>query len=424
MPRAHDPELARLAAANVVAALRARGHAAYFAGGCVRDLLLGLRPTDFDVATDAPPARVRELFRSTSEVGAAFGVVLVRLDGCAIEVATFRSDGPYSDARRPDAVTFSDARGDAQRRDFTINALFLDPERWHGVARGDLGDGVIDYVGGLNDLRARVVRAVGDPHARLAEDHLRALRAVRFAARLGFTLDAETGAAIGAHARELRGVSRERIGEELRRMFAPGAGRSAAAGMLVELGLDAPVLDEPSRVATVATLAALPDGAAFATCLGAWALDRHAAPAAVLRAGEIDAVARRWRRALCLSNDESEAIRTELEILEMLAGGWLSAGVAPQKRLVARAGFESAMSLLELRRPDLVHPVRARMRELHGIAGGISPEPLLTGDDLVAGGARPGPIFGRVLAAVYDAQLEGRVTNKAEAMELAKRMGV
>src|SRR5690606_2366392 len=172
---------------DIASTLRSHGHIAYFAGGCVRDALLGHPPTDYDIATDATPDRVQSLFDRTAAVGAHFGVVLVKRRGVTVEVATFRSEGPYSDQRRPDSVTFSDPESDARRRDFTINALFLDPLA---------GDKVIDFVGGRQDLKAGVVRAVGDPEARLAEDHLRALRAVRFTARLGFRLDQATAKAI------------------------------------------------------------------------------------------------------------------------------------------------------------------------------------------------------------------------------------
>ena len=182
---------ARQAATWIVRTLHDAGHIAYFAGGCVRDGLLGLHPTDFDIATDAPPQRVQGLFKRTAEVGAAFGVVLVhvtpeemgapggRRDAVSVEVATFRSDGPYTDARRPDVVHFSDPQSDARRRDFTINALFLDPlqpadEATRSVGAPDLQGRVIDYVGGVADLKGRVLRAVGDPEKRLAEDHLRA----------------------------------------------------------------------------------------------------------------------------------------------------------------------------------------------------------------------------------------------------------
>ncbi|VAX42094.1 CCA tRNA nucleotidyltransferase, partial [hydrothermal vent metagenome] len=273
---------ARNAATAIVRTLRGKGHTAYFAGGCVRDALLGAEPVDFDVATSARPEQVQALFRQTAAVGASFGVVLVKERGVMVEVATFRSDGPYSDKRRPDHVEFADAEHDAQRRDFTINALFLDPlagdaEKSPVCAqkscppspglqsggaseehRADQTDrpptevggsemegasGIIDFVGGLDDLRAGCIRAVGDPAQRLAEDHLRALRAVRFAARYGFEIEPRTAAAIRAHATDLAGVSCERIGEEFRRMMAHPS-RAQAAELLGELGLDGVLLGE------------------------------------------------------------------------------------------------------------------------------------------------------------------------------------
>ncbi|RMF77512.1 MAG: CCA tRNA nucleotidyltransferase, partial [Planctomycetota bacterium] len=186
------------------------GHTALLAGGCVRDLLLGAQPQDFDVATDATPERVCELFRGTRRVGAQFGVVLVRQRRTWVEVATFREDFQYRDGRRPEAIRYSDARHDAQRRDFTINGMFLDP----------LAAELIDYVGGRFDLSARLVRAVGDPAQRFAEDHLRLLRAVRFAARLGFEIEPTTLDAIRAFGDRLPRVAAERRREELDKMFA------------------------------------------------------------------------------------------------------------------------------------------------------------------------------------------------------------
>ena len=200
---------ARDDAVTVVGTLRAAGHVAYFAGGCVRDTLLGRVPKDYDVATDAPPDRVRRLFRNTQAVGAAFGVVLVRVRRTPIEVATFRTDGAYTDGRRPDSVRFATAEEDAKRRDFTINGLFLDP----------MTNEVIDHVGGRADLDAKLIRAIANPDERFAEDHLRLLRAIRFAARLGFEIEPATADAIRRHAGELSRISPERVTDELRRIL-------------------------------------------------------------------------------------------------------------------------------------------------------------------------------------------------------------
>jgi poly(A) polymerase len=214
----------------VVRRLREAGHVAYFAGGCVRDQLLGLTPKDYDVATDAPPQRVRELFTRTDAVGAAFGVILVRHRRSQIEVATFRTDLEYRDGRRPEGVRFATAEQDAQRRDFTINGLFFDP----------LEDRVIDYVGGQADLEARVVRAIGEPDRRFEEDHLRLLRAVRFATRFRFKIDPATEDAIVRHAAQLARISPERIAEELLLILAP-PGRTLAWALLEKYHLSAVV---------------------------------------------------------------------------------------------------------------------------------------------------------------------------------------
>lgn len=419
MPRASDPDRARRAATEIVATLRGAGHAAYFAGGCVRDELLGLAPTDYDVATDATPDRIRSLFRRTDEVGASFGVVLVTLPTgggtkATVEVATFRSDGPYSDRRRPDAVTFSDERSDALRRDYTINALFLDPLAPPDEPAAPRGR-VIDHVGGLADVRARVLRAVGDPDTRLAEDHLRALRAVRLAARLDLAIEPATAAAIGRHAGELRGVSRERIGDELRRIMShPSRGR--AVELLACFGLDAPVLDGAHASApTRPVLAALPADAPFAACLAAWALERSEEARPDLP--------RAWAAALCLSNEEKSALAATLDRLAILRGEWAQLGVARRKRLAVSAGFDAALTLLSIVDPPAGSAVRDRLAELAMTPGGLDPEPLIDGEDLIDLGLKPGPTFRRILDAAYDAQLEGRIADRAQALALARELG-
>lgn len=409
----------RVAALEIVGALRGAGHEAYFAGGCVRDELLGLQPEDFDVATSARPESVRELFRSVSEVGASFGVMLVRLRNTTTEVATFREEAGYSDSRRPDAVRFSTAEADARRRDFTINALFLDPLDTSERPQGR----VIDFVKGVDDLSARLIRAVGRPEDRLAEDHLRALRAVRLASRLGFEIDPDTNAAIREHAFELRGVSRERIGDEMRKMLTHRS-RAVAAARLQELGLDAPALDEPPTRPALTALHGLPHDAPFPGALAAWAIDRLQAR------GQADAthlqtqaptVATRLRRALCLSNDETTALRATLEGVARLDGRWLSEGVASQKRAAASGWFRSALDIIAARSPAAIPPIRARLADLAASASGIAPAPLVTGDDLIAAGLVPGPMYKRTLDAVYDAQLEGLVSTREEALALAIR---
>lgn len=426
MSRKAGPESARAAAVAILSTLRRAGHTAYLAGGCVRDELLGLAPTDYDIATDATPDRIKSLFKRTNEVGAAFGVVLVTLgpsDGVAepatVEVATFRSEGPYSDRRRPDAVTFSDPRSDALRRDFTINALFLDPVAPPAPgAPVSSASQVIDFVGGRDDLAKKLIRAVGDPGARLAEDHLRALRAVRLAARLGFEIDAATAAAIRDHARELVGVSRERIGDELRKMMGHPS-RARAAGLLQGLGLDSPVLSEPSRQGEPRIMGSLQGSPSYPACLAAWALDRGQPIAA-----EPGPLVTSYRAALCLSNEESDGLRDILAALARLQD-WAGFPLAAQKRLAGQAhGFDEALSLLRAIDPPAASSIAARVGELARTPSGLAPAPLLTGDHLVAAGLKPGPAFKALLDRVYDAQLEGRVETLPEALELARSLRV
>ncbi len=240
LPNSESTSSIRAAAVKVIEVLQEAGHCAYFAGGCVRDRLLGIEPKDYDVATDASPQQVRAIFNRTVAVGEHFGVILVQLKGEKIEVATFRAEGKYSDHRRPDVVEFTDAQADAQRRDFTINGMFEDP----------IADEVIDFVGGQADLANKVIRAIGKPGDRLAEDHLRALRAVRFSARFGFEIEPLTAEAIREHAGDLLGVSRERIGHELRAMFREESAYEAVK-LLSELELDGPaLLETPVDVAS------------------------------------------------------------------------------------------------------------------------------------------------------------------------------
>lgn len=406
---APDPDRARSRAAEIVRTLQSAGHRALFAGGCVRDELLGLHPTDYDVATDATPQRLSELFRSTAHVGAHFGVVIVRAGpGPGVEVATFRKDGPYTDHRRPDSVEFATEAEDARRRDFTINALFLDP-----LAAADaptIHGHIVDHVGGLADLRAGLVRAVGLPEDRLREDHLRALRAVRFAARLGYDIEPETARAIREHAGHLSGVSVERIGQELRRMLAHPT-RARAAELIADLAMEAPIfgkaLPHPRP-----RLSGLAPAATFEEALAAWILDRE---------GEAARVAP-YRKALCLSNDESRLIGDILDVHTRLLRDWPAMGVAPRKRLATRGGFAGALALLGSLDPAAATQIRAQIADLAATHGGLAPEPLLTGDDLVSLGHTPGPAFAVVLREVYDAQLEGRIADPAQARALAEKI--
>ena len=383
---------------------------------------LGLEPKDYDVATDAPPEWVTELFKRTRAVGKAFGVMHVYDKRHTVEVATFRSEGAYTDKRRPDRVTFADARADAQRRDFTINALFIDPlDRSEGE-----GGRVIDHVGGLADLGAGIVRAVGDPDERLAEDHLRALRAARFTARLSFRLDDATAAAVKRHASELLGVSRERIGDECRAMLTHPR-RAAAVSLMQALGLDGPALGEDSLAhAPTRSLEAVGREASFPLALSAWALDRiEGTLGRAPTPGEIetraDQLIARWREALCLTNDERTEMRQIVEGVAALEGRWGEWGVAGRKRAGASAWFEPALGLIGVRDAYRAGSIRRQVRDLSADGIGLAPGPFLTGDDLIAAGLTPGPKFGKWLDQLYDMQLEGRVDDRRAALEIVMR---
>lgn len=439
----HAPtsEHARRAATEIVDALRSRGHTAYFAGGCVRDELLGLAPSDYDVATDATPDRVKRIFPHSDLVGACFGVVLVKLrvdgDPVVVEVATFRSDGRYSDSRRPDAVTFSTPEEDARRRDFTVNALFLDP--FDGVTRvsgREIRGRVIDFVSGIADLESRTLRAVGDPDARLGEDQLRALRAVRLAARLGLAIDPATADAIRRNAGRLVGVSRERVGDEIRRVLAHPS-RALGLTILRDLGLETSVLmlgtSGPAGSSTPPTLTPgrfgpglvserIPRNASAMLALGAWTLDLGITPAEQV----VNAFVRSCRTAFCLSNEERDELRETLHGLRLLAGpgAWSAWTVAQRKRFASGPRFPGGIALLHAIDHASATAIDADVAALSMTRGGLAPAPLVTGDHLVESGWAPGPDFKRVLDALYDAQLEGRITSLPEGMELARTLGV
>lgn len=399
-----NAEESRSAATEVARRLIEAGHEAYFAGGCVRDALMGLSPTDYDIATSARPEQIQQLFRSAHGVGESFGVMLVRHRGHSIEVATFRTDGIYSDGRHPDRVQFSDAVHDASRRDFTINGLFQHP----------LTSAVIDHVGGQADLKRGMIRAIGDAEARLREDRLRMLRAVRFAARFGFEIEPVTADAIRQGANRLEGVSRERIGQEVKRMLTHPM-RAVAAWTLQYLGLDAVVLNEAHAAVAPTRLSRLPDEVPYPTALAAWLLDRHEGASL-----DLAGLVRRWAAALVLSNAETEQVAACIDAYLVLRTNWPSLGIAKQKRLAASHAFEQAeLVLLAIDRATFVN-IRHQVQEL--ARSGLAPKPLLDGDDLVRLGVPSGPAYRRILDAVYDAQLEGGVKDRPQALSLARTL--
>lgn len=419
------PLSSRQDAFEVVRRLREAGYTAYFAGGCVRDALLGLEATDFDVATDAQPAAVRGVFRATQAVGAAFGVILVHQGQSVVEVATFRSDAAYEDGRRPSAVHFTTPQHDAQRRDFTINGLFLDP----------LENRVIDYVGGQQDLADRRLRAIGDPAARFREDHLRLLRAVRFAARFDLQVDPDTAAAIRHDAPLLRRISPERIADELRRMLTVPT-RPRAWQLLWDFALVDTLFRflpgaEPCELDPQRCPFLLLSGetVSFPLALAAAALSYrlqgvgHPPLKALLVRQRVGEVLRATRQALRLSNEESSQIEEILQSCDAVLQD--APRLATLKRFLARPTSPDSQRLLRALaaagwEAGAIVLLEPRLAALAGVE--VAPPPLLTGDDLVAAGLSPGPLFKRILMQVYDEQLEDRLPDRAAALELGLQL--
>ena len=416
----HDRDLQREFAVEVVRKLREARFEALWAGGCVRDQLLGLEPKDYDVATSAHPEQVRDLFgrRRTLPIGASFGVISVLgpKEIRPIEVATFRSDGQYTDGRHPDAVAFSTPQEDAQRRDFTINGLFFDP----------IAETVHDYVGGQDDLQAGRIRAIGEPEKRFREDHLRLLRGVRFAARFGFRLEKETAESIKRLAPLITKVSAERIAAEFRMMLIHPQ-RAEAVELLMELGLDREVLpeigaegaDDPSRLAMLAMLRVVHEPSfpvALSILIRAFGSHESGEEAAK----NVYKVGARWR----LSNEEVEIATRMMEceamvrnahtlpwpqVQRILAGPWTRELIHYCQAVISVYRFDP--SGLELCRNKLSLPLEE-----------WNPKPLLNGDDLRTLGVPPGPDMKRLLNACRDAQLEGKIHTKEEACRLVKKL--
>jgi poly(A) polymerase len=468
--------LSKSHAISIVRTLRDRGHQAYLVGGCVRDLLLGREPADYDVATDATPDEVMRIFPETYAVGAQFGVVLVpdvnprnksvirsgdgisqrevssesrnplfacgetNLKARNVEVATFRSDIGYSDGRHPDQVRFSrDAREDVQRRDFTINGLLLDP----------LSGEVLDYVGGQKDLEAKVIRAIGDPALRFAEDKLRMLRAVRFAARFEYVIEPATLAAIQGLAPQTGQVSRERVRDELTKMLVEGHARRAFE-LLDQTGLLHEVLPEIEAMKGVEQPPEFhPEGDVFAHTLLllenlpqpcsptlAWGGLLHdvgkpptfrRAPDRIRFDSHVDVgvkMAEAILRRLRFSNDDAEQILALVDN-HMRFGDVEKMKASTFKRFVRLPRFDEHLELHRLdckashRKLRKYDYTRQKISALTPEA--IRPVPLVSGDDLVAAGYSPGPQFKEILTAVEDAQLEGRLDSKEQAMIFVRR---
>lgn len=393
------------AALQIITALRTQGHVALLAGGCVRDRLLNRVPKDYDVATDATPDRVREIFPRARSVGAKFGVILVHKYGHNIEVATFRTDGPYSDGRHPESVTFGTEFDDARRRDFTINGLFYDP----------IGERVIDHVSGRDDLDHGIIRTIGDPEERFAEDHLRMLRAVRFATRLGFEIEPQTAGAIKRLAQDLKTISPERVWQELEQVLADPE-REKGWALLLETGLRKHLSAHWAQVDSddlvQDRLAALP-GRMIDAGLGLAALFAGASKAAVTKSCDALRLSNRMARRVGWLVAWLESAREE-HALEL----------ADLKLLMANVGWPQLLDLLQA---DLSATggdpgawVRLRNRASSIDAEDVAPPPLLTGDDLSTMGMSPGPRMGELLEALYRAQLNDQIRSRDAATTMAR----
>jgi len=437
------PETLESIALSIVRRLREAGFIALYAGGCVRDQLLGHTPHDYDIATDARPEQARNLFPHTYAVGAHFGVIVVHEGGHDFQVATFRSDLAYVDGRRPEGVTFSTPQLDAERRDFTMNGLFFDP----------IKNEILDYVDGQRDIAARIVRAIGGPVARFREDRLRLLRAVRFTAVLGFEIEHATWAAVKEHAADIHDVSAERIREELVKIFLH---RSRVHGfdLLVESGLMHEVLPEiialqgceqPPQfhpegdvfVHTRAMLGLLPEQVSVPLVFSVLFHDiGKPGTFAVDETGRI-----RFNGHDKLGAEMTEAImtrlrfsRAEIEATVMAVANHMvfkdvqGMRVAKLKRFMARPGFDDEM---ELHRVDCVsshgmvdnYDFVQRKREEFA-SEPLIPPPLITGEDLKKLGMKPGPKFKEILDAVSTRQLEGTLRTSEEALAWVRSEGM
>jgi putative nucleotidyltransferase with HDIG domain len=421
----------------VVDRLHRAGHQAYLVGGCVRDLLLGRKPQDYDIATDARPDRIMDLFPRSGRVGAHFGVVLVRDVFSQVEVATFRSDHDYTDGRRPSLVHFErDPRQDVLRRDFTINGLMMNPE----------GGQILDYVEGRRDLDRRVVRAIGDPEERFREDHLRMLRAVRFAARLDFTIDPATFEAIRARHSDVRRVSAERIRDELVRILTEGGARRGfemldSSGILADVlpeitamkGVEQPPEYHPEGDVWTHTMMLLEQLREPTLTLALGALLHDVGKPDTFRVAErirFDGhveegvrITRNIMSRLRFSRDEAEQVEALVaNHMRFKDVGHMKEGTL--KKFLRMPNFDEH---LELHRLDVLSSngrletwklIRRKLSEFSEEQ--LHPERLLSGADLIAAGYEPGPLFSEILSVVEEAQLEGRIQTAGEALALVR----
>jgi poly(A) polymerase len=427
---------------SICGTLRGSGYQALLVGGCVRDLLLGRQPADYDVTTDATPEQARALFPESVAVGAQFGVILIPRDGLKVEVATFRSDVGYSDGRHPDSVVYSKTpQEDVKRRDFTINGLLM---------RHDSGE-VLDYVGGQADLKAKIIRAIGEPGGRFTEDKLRMMRAVRFAARFGFEIEAETFRAIRKHVAEIHQVSQERLREELTKLLTEGAARQAfelldetwlLQQVLPEIGAMKGVEQPPQYhpegdvwIHTRMMLEGLPAGTSATLAWGILLHDVGKPPTFQsaeqtgdrIRFNNHVEVGVRMAEAICkrlrFSNEDTEQILA-LVANHMKFGAVAEMRASTLKKFVRLPRFEEHLALhrldcLSSHRHLESYDFVQRFLEVTPPEQ-VRPERLLTGDDLQAMGFEPSPLFSRILQALEDSQLEGQIRTRREAEQYVR----
>ena len=424
-------------ARTIVDRLQSSGFEAFLVGGCVRDLLLNRHPKDFDVATSARPEEILRLYPRAGQVGAHFGVVLVTEQGASVEVATFRSDGDYADGRRPDSVRFeTEARNDALRRDFTINALFLNP------STGD----ILDHVGGRDDLARGVIRAIGDPRRRFEEDHLRLLRAVRFAARLRFDIEPDTFAAIREMSSAVERVAPERVRDEISRILIEGGAKRGfelldSTGLLQHVlpeiaalkGVEQPPQYHPEGDVWTHTLLMLDGMQSPDLPLALGVLLHDVGKPATFRITDRIRFDGHVDKGIEIAHALLSRLRFPGEVIaqtEALIANHMKfihvrdMRESTLKRFLRMDRFDNHMALHRL---DCMHSngnlngyefVREKLGQLPEEQ--LRPTPLLTGKDLIAAGYKPGPMFGIVLAEVEDAQLEGKLTTSDEALAFAK----
>lgn len=377
---------------EIVKKLNKKGYLTVLAGGCVRDSLLGRVPKDLDLATAAPPDEVEKLFSRTLAVGKAFGTIVVIENGHNFEVTTFRSEGPYVDGRHPEHVSFTNIAEDASRRDFTINALFYDPIKRE----------VLDFVGGIEDLDAHLIRTVGEPRDRFKEDHLRMLRAARFVAQLGFALDVRAAAAMKEGRETLRQISAERIFAEIKRLLS-SPDMEQGLNVLRLTGLAEIVWPEMIPV----NLSRLGDFFVFTGWENAFAAVMF------LTGSDPEPRLRAWKS----SRETLKRVRSQIEGCEALLDSRTS--TAERMKILGSPEFAEILILAAGAAPERIDDFQRWIEAFLRIAGpkGSLPAPLISGQDLLAAGMPPGEKMGRLLKSLYDSQLEGHLSSKVEALK-------